>query len=312
MQQNVENIRFKHRIEYIFFKAFLLGIKLTPRFMVNCHRRFVIFVFRKIGEKYSRLVSKNLEIAFPHATPDDINSLKEKVYQHFAGIFIEIGYLFAHRNANHILQKTEVRGLENLIKTLEKKRGAIIFSGHFGNWELVPLILKQQLAHNIYGIARRMHNPLVDRTVKSFREFMGLSMIYKSNSIRTVLKVLENNETVFFLVDHNAIDREAVPIDFFGKRVNAVTSVARLHIKKHIPLVPIFVHYEPGKIVMEVKEEINFTKTHDLQADIEKLTARCLAIIEEEIKKYPEQWFWFHDRWRIKQSLKNGEPPRKP
>jgi KDO2-lipid IV(A) lauroyltransferase len=69
-----------------------------------------------------------------------------------------------------------------------------------------------------------------------------------------------------------------------------------------MPVIPLFVHYEKDKIVLDLLEEIHFTGTGNLGNDIIQLTQECTTIIEENIKKYPEQWFWFHDRWKTRPS----------
>ncbi|MCI0471330.1 MAG: lysophospholipid acyltransferase family protein [Candidatus Aminicenantes bacterium] len=337
MQQRKKQAKTGHKLEYGLFMFLIMIVKLTPLFLVKMNKRILCFLFQVLARRYSRLVKKNLEIAFPQASEGDILRLKDKVYRHFSGIIIDLIYMYVKKRPGRILRKIEIKHLENLEKTLGKKQGVIIFTAHFGNWELVPYILSRTLekegsaAHlslynnepgtgknsrddknirpgdihlqpvkrKIFGIAREMDNPLVESLVKRFREFMGLEVIYKDNSIRTVLKTLENNGIVYFLIDQNAIAREAVSIDFFGRKVSAVTSVSRLHLKAGVPLVPLFLHYEKDKIVLDIREAIRFAKSGNSRDDAANLTRQCNALIEEEIRKYPEQWFWFHNRWKI-------------
>lgn len=68
--------------------------------------------------------------------------------------------------------------------------------------------------------------------------------------------------------------------------------------KKDIPLVPLFLHYEEDRIVLNICEEIKFSPSDDIKKDIQMLTQQCTTIIEDHIKLHPEQWFWFHNRWK--------------
>jgi KDO2-lipid IV(A) lauroyltransferase len=299
MRHKKKQTKLKHRIEYLAFMIFIMMVKISPLFLGGLNRKIICFFFKKTNKKYYRLVTENLKIAFPEASDTAIAELRDKVYRHFSTVFIEIINMFVKKRPGKILKKIEVNNIGNLEKALGKKTGVIIFTAHFGNWELVPYILKRELNRHIFGIARHMDNPLVETLVKKSRESMGLKVIYKDKAVKAILNALKNNEIVYFLIDQNAIAREAVPIAFFKKEVNAVTSVSRLHVKKGIPLIPLFLHYEKDRIVLNIAEEIRFSRTGNDREDIKNLTIRCNGLIEEWIKQYPEQWFWFHNRWKI-------------
>jgi KDO2-lipid IV(A) lauroyltransferase len=282
-------------------------VKVSPLFLINVNKRLLVFFFRHIGKRYLGVVEKNLKIAFPHHSEDEHSTLRDNIYRHFSSVFIEIIYLFSKRKPEKILKKIEVNNIEILKKALEKKKGVILFSAHFGNWELIPYILRKHVNTKIFSIAREMDNPLVEKLVKRFREQMGSTVIYKENAIRTVLKMLEKNCIVCLLIDQNTIEREAVFVDFFGKKVSAVPSVSQLHLKKGKPVIPIFLHYETDKIVFELLEEIHFTGTGNLRNDIIQITQHCTTLIEENVRKYPEQWFWFHNRWKTRPTKESKE-----
>lgn len=296
MQQ--KKITVKHRVEYIFFLAFIYMVKASPLFLAKVNKKILAFLGPRISKRYREVVEKNLQIAFPHHDKMRNSQLEKAVYKHFASIFVEIVYMFVKKRPEKILKKIEVHNLGALEKALEKKKGVILFSGHFGNWEMVPFILSRQLNSTIISIAREMNNPLVEKLVKQFRERMGSTIIYKKNSLRTMLKMLAQNRVVYLLIDQNTIGREAVSVDFFGRQVGAVPSVSQLYLKKNIPAIPLFLHYENDKIVLELLEEIDFKATGNLENDIKQLTQECAQLIEDNVKKYPEQWFWFHNRWK--------------
>ncbi|MCK5056737.1 MAG: lysophospholipid acyltransferase family protein [Candidatus Aminicenantes bacterium] len=299
MRQKKKQTNLRHKIEYFAFMIFITMVKISPLFLAGLNRKMIGFLFKKTNKKYLRLVTGNLKIAFPDASEAAAAELRDKVYRHFSTIFIEIINMFVKKKPEKILKKIEVNNIGNLEKALKKKEGVIIFTAHFGNWELVPYILNRELNRHIFGIARHMDNPLVEKLVKKFREFMGLKVIYKDNAVKSILSALKNNEIIYLLIDQNAIAREAVPIDFFGKQVSAVTSISRLHLKKGVPLVPLFLHYEKDRVVLDILEEIRFSKTGKDREDIKNLTIQCNELIEDQVKQYPEQWFWFHNRWKI-------------
>jgi Kdo2-lipid IVA lauroyltransferase/acyltransferase len=295
-----KKISIKYRIEYLFFVAFIMVVKVSPVFMMKLNRKVLRFVFDKFAKRYHRIVDKNLRIAFPNETEEYIAGLKERIYRHFAVVMVEIVFMFVKKNPVKLLKPIEVINLPVLEEALKKGKGIIVFSAHFGNWELIPYILNRELNIRINSIAREMNNPLVERKVKRFREFMGSSVIYKQHSLRSILTKLKANGIVFLLIDHNTIEREAVFVDFFGQEAGAVPIVSQLHIKKGVPAVPVFLHYEKDKIVLELMDEFHMECTGDQEEDIRRMTQACASIVEEKVKQYPEQWFWFHDRWKTK------------
>lgn len=295
-------IKFKHRLEYILFAAIVLLIKISPLFLIKLNQRMVRYLLIKLSKRHSGIVARNLKIAFPHYTAGEISALTRGISHHFSSVFIEIITIFVKKQPEKILKRVEILHPEVLEQALDKKKGVILFSAHFGNWELIPMIMSKQFNQKVNSVAREMNNPLVEKKVKQFRKYMGSELIDKRNAIRTILKRLEKNGIVYLLIDHNTIAREGVFVDFFGKSACTVTSVSQLHLKRAIPIIPIFIHYEEEKIVLELLEEINAagTSTGNQKEDIFRLTQRCTSIIEEKIKQYPEQWFWFHNRWKTR------------
>lgn len=278
----------------------MLKLKLLPLFFFNLNKKIINFFFKKFSKRHSKIITKNLKTAFPQKTEKETHKLKNKIYNHFSSVFIEIIYLYLKRKPNKILKNIFIKNKEALKNALNKNRGLILFSAHFGNWELIPYIFSRKLNLQIYGVAKEMNNPLVEKTVKNFRKYMGCNTINKKGSIKKIIKLLENKNILYFLIDQNTIERESVFVDFFSTKVSAVTSVSQLHLKKDIPILPVFLHYENDKIVLEISECINFKKTENYNKDVLNLTQKCTTIIEEKIREYPEQWFWFHDRWKTK------------
>jgi KDO2-lipid IV(A) lauroyltransferase len=310
-------ISFRHRVEYFIFIAFVYGVKFSPRFLVNFSKRALRYLFGKLSKKHPGIVAKNLKIAFPQQSDVERTALTERIYRHFSTVFVDIICLFVKKDPGKILKPIEIIHLDYLQQAMEKKQGVILFSAHFGNWELVPYILSRELGVKLNSIARKMDNVLIERKVLAFREFMGSAVIDKKNALRTMLKRLEDNGIVYLLIDQNVIEREAVFVDYFGETVSAVPSVSLLHIKRQVPVMPLFLHYEEDKIVMEFQPELNaaevckeidkIKENGNRDECIRQLTQWSTTKIEEQVRLYPEQWLWFHNRWKTKPS--SMKPP---
>ena len=291
---------FKRYLEYALFAGLISLIKHSPPRARRLEKKALVFFLKNGSRRHSRLISHNLAMAFPSDDPYLLAGLKTKIYDHFGSIFMEIAATFARRDPRAILARTRVNNLQIIVQALQKNRGVIIFSAHFGNWEWIPLILHTRLGKDIHSIARPMDNVLIEKKVKEFREAMGSRIIYKQGSLRTILKRLGANEIVYLLIDQNTMPREGVFVDFFAQKATAITTVAQLYLKKNIPVVPVFLHYEGQEIILDVLPEIEYPAASQDPAALTDLTQQLTWLIEAQIKKFPEQWFWFHNRWKTK------------
>lgn len=291
-------VSFKHLIEYGIFSFYLNSIKLSPICLLPLHRFKLRLLFGLVGRRHSRIVTRNLKLAFPGKSSQEINRLKKKVYRHFSTIFTQVIALFVKQKPEKILPPVIINNRGMLDRILKRGRGVILFSAHFGNWELVPFIISREMKQETYNIARIMDNPLIEKKVTEFREYMGSHIIYKKGSIKAILNQLKRNQIIGMIIDQNTIPEEGVFVDFFSRQVSAIPSVSQLHLKWHIPIVPVFIHYEPGQIVFDIMEEVAFKKSGNFKKDVLDLTQHCNSLIEDKIRQYPEQWFWFHNRWK--------------
>jgi KDO2-lipid IV(A) lauroyltransferase len=300
-------ISFKHRLEYGIFISYITSIKLSPFFMQSLHRATLNILFKVLSRRHSRIVSENLQMAFPEKTADEIKTLKRRIYKHFSTIFTQIIYLYVKQNPEKTLPDIQIRNSQALEDILNRGKGVILFSAHFGNWELVPFIISRKLKRKTHNVARIMDNPLIEKRVIRFREYMGSRIIHKKGSIKTILKELKNNQIIGMIIDQNTLPEEGVFVDFFSRKVCAIPSVSMLHLKRNIPIVPVFIHYEPDKIVFEISDEVSFQKSGNFEDDLVRLTQYCNTLIEQKVRQYPEQWLWFHQRWKSKPSGESHE-----
>jgi KDO2-lipid IV(A) lauroyltransferase len=304
-----KKVSFNHYLEYAFLSALVFLSKYSPAWALRLDKRILLFFLRHGTRKHSRLITHNLTIAFPAAPASSREELKKNIYDHFANIFLEIVRTFARKNPQAILARSKINHAEIITQALQKKRGVLIFSAHFGNWEWIPLLLHSKLNKDINSIVRPMDNPLIENRVREFREAMGSKIIYKLGSLRTILKRLAENEIILLLIDQNTVPREGIFVEFFSKQATVNTTVAQLSLKKGIPVVPVFLHYEQDEIVLDILPEIDYCQRDSGADDLRELTQQLTGLIESQIRRFPEQWFWFHNRWKTKPQGETHESP---
>jgi len=290
----------RHSREYLFFRLFTLAVRLTPRFLRDLQAGILAALFRRFSRRRHRLVTHNLELAFPRWEADRRQRLQAKIYRHFSRVMVELAALVASGTPEKSLKKLEIHGAEHLKAALSRGRGAIVFSAHMGNWELLPGGIRAVTGSPAVSVARPLDNPGIDRRVRTFRERMGSRLVNKRGAMRAMLKALERRETVFMLIDQNAVVREGVFVDFFGRPVSTIASAAQIHLRRQTPLVPAFLTLKGRRPVVEFHPALTHSPIGDRDTDIVTITQQCTSEIEAAIRRSPEQWFWFHDRWKTR------------
>ena len=304
-----KRVSFVYRLQYALFLMMLGLVRIAPLWLLEGVRRGLVFLFRRFDRRHPALISQNLRMAFPKKSNAEIDTIADAIYRHFSSVLFDILRTVARRQgASRVVREARVVNMASLLPILERGRGLIVFSAHYGNWEWIPPLLSAHLQRPVNVIARPLDNPLIEKRLRRFRESLGSQVIYKQGSLRRILDKLAANEVVFLLIDQNTVTREGTFIDFFSRKASAVTSVSRLYLKKRIPIVPVFLCLQGnGRSELRALAEIRYRRTGNETGDIAGLTQHLNSIIEDQIRSLPEQWFWFHDRWRTQPQGDNDE-----
>jgi KDO2-lipid IV(A) lauroyltransferase len=248
-----------------------------------------------------------LDIAFPEM-PD---SEREKIaLGTFESLGRHLGFV-AHFNK---FQHQDIRNLvelvgkeENFDKAIETGRGLLLFTGHFGSWEVFNL-LPPAFGYGMNILVRRIDNPLVENFVDKMRTRFGSVTLDKTKSARKMFRVLENGELLGILADLNAQEREGVFVDFFGIPASTTTSIAKLALATNAIVMPAFAVWEESKqkYVVYLEPPVEYQKTENTDEDIKNLTQAVTNIVEKYVRQYPEQWLWIHKRWNTRPKGEKG------
>jgi KDO2-lipid IV(A) lauroyltransferase len=119
---------------------------------------------------------------------------------------------------------------------------------------------------------------------------------------------LKETGTIGILADQNTMPQEAVFVDFFGKAASTTTGIARLALHTDAAVVPGYAVWDEylGKYRLCFEAPVELVRTGDVERDILENTRKFTKVLEEIVRKYPEQWVWIHGRWNTRPS---GEPP---
>lgn len=187
---------------------------------------------------------------------------------------------------------------ENLKDALARGKGVLLLSAHMGNWEYAGAAIAAR-GYPVVGVVQRISNPWVDSYVSNIRHQKGIPLVVRSRaSTEDYVRVLNENKILILVTDQNAAHR-GVPAKFFGVDTPTFVGWITLSRRTDAAVVPAFSAYENGRLCIffekpvDISEEENLQKTYIVNAE------RVNAIIEKYIRRYPEQWFWLHNRWRV-------------
>ena len=232
---------------------------------------------------------KNLKIAFPDKSDEWINTTLKKCYSFFTYNFLQ--FLAFPFDPNSI--EIEVVGKKYLNNAINENSGTVLVSAHFGSWE----ILGYWFGINNYplvGIAQKQKNKGANLFFEEKRQLSGTKQVYRKSSIDSLYEILNANKILGLVSDQDARGK-GVFVDFFNKPASTHKGAALFHLNTNASL--IF-----GICVQKdiEKYRVEFIPINPKKKSTEDITQLYTTIIEQSIKKYPEQYFWFHNRWKTK------------
>ena len=261
--------------------------------------RVLAWLFYYLSPRQRLIAIHNLKCAFPEMGMTEIVALARKVFRHFAIVaaeFFEIPFL---RKVEPSFI-AEVEGLENCTRALEKNKGLLILSAHFGNWEYGAALIGK-LVQPIRIIYRPFDNAVLENLISCVRASTGNTPLPKDRATLKMFRALGRNESIGILMDQNVAAREGIFVDFFGRPACTTDGIALLALNTEAPVIPTFMYrQQDGRYRLIIGKEVEIVRTGDMQADVAANTQKFTGIIEDMIRKYPDQWLWLHQRWKTK------------
>jgi KDO2-lipid IV(A) lauroyltransferase len=250
-----------------------------------------------IDAPHRRIVRRNLRLAFPDWSQEKVRQTSKRVFQHLGATFVEICQLATYSKSD-VVDRVCVVGAERWRQALDNRQGLIIVSAHLGNWEFGMQFAACYLQKPVLGVAKRIRFQPLNQWVHNLRSRFGTRIIYKKGALPDMRQALRHGGIVGLLVDQSR-RLEGVEVNFFGHRVPATPAAAFLSIRCKSPILPIFCIREAnGQLTIVVKPTLEFKRTGDLRSDVQANTQVITDVVEGMIRKYPEQWFWVHKRWK--------------
>jgi KDO2-lipid IV(A) lauroyltransferase len=248
-----------------------------------------------------------LKRGFPGKTEAERRALYAEMWRHQALTVLELLRYAGGRTAE-LGERLEAHGLEKVKEAHARGKGVLVLSAHFGNYPLLALQVPRLFGYPLSVIVKPLKSATLDGIWWELQRKAGVSWIPSHNAYRASVRALRNNELVGFMLDQNRPTDQGVFVDFFGRPASTSPGLAFMAAQTGAPVVPVFMRRTPeGRHVLEVGAIIE--PPPDRQAEtILAYTAACTKIIEDEVRRHPEQWLWLHKRWKSRPPTETAAP----
>ena len=252
-----------------------------------------------IGPKLGKhsIAKNNIAMIFPEWSEREVNIVLKGMWNNLGRVFGEYSHL---NNIDCVSPnpRIELLGREHVQKLNGDDVGAILISGHMGNWELLSSV-SAQCGLPLLNLYRSANNPYVEKLLINMRSEMGGTRHPKSiGGVRALIKGLENRDHVGMLIDQKY--NEGVSVPFLGQDAMTTDAPAALAIRFKVPIVPARVERMSGAYFrVTVLPPMLVPDTGDIEADKKRLTEDINELFSDWIVDRPEQWLWLHRRWPL-------------
>ena len=244
----------------------------------------------RLDRKHRERCLKNLRMAFPEWTDQQVEETAVAVFRHFGRVMAD--FMRTPIRTKQEVMATEVEGIEHLKAAHDLGKGVLIITGHYGNWERFAHWFSCN-GYTLYVVARDANQGGVTQKVTALRNKAGAEVLSRGNSARAILSQLKKGDLVGILNDQNNGD---CFVPFFGKPCGTALGPAVIHLRTGAPLIPCyFTWLGPGKYKVKFHPPV---LAEQFDGDNIKITTRLNEILEETVREHPDQWLWMHDRWK--------------
>lgn len=289
----------KKKMEYyllIFFAWVfkVIGLKNSRRFAFGF--AFILFHIIPIRKK---VVVKNLTLAFPEKSSDEIEKIAYKNFKSTMITFVEfLSFKSLSRKELLALGTVTEEESKSVYDADKLNNGGIYLTAHFGNWELGALWIGTNFNRSVHVLVKPQSNGYISDYIKSIREKFGNVSIKTGASVRELFQTIKNNGIAGVVGDQRGPE-ELRRVKFFNRDTAIYPGTAAIGLKTRAPLfVMLFLRGEDFTY-KGIVERISYDNLPENKEDqIHEITQRYISILEKYVRQYPEQYFWMHNIWK--------------
>ena len=273
-------------------------IFILPSSLQNLLAKFLAFAFMKLKKKRFHIVMTNLNLAFGETkTKEEKLEIAKKCYYNFAK-YLGINFILNQNTTKQkILEQVVFKNEHFLLDAMKSGRPIIVTTAHFGQWEIFGLAVAARFGPSS-ALGRRLDSSVMDKILRANRAQFDVELIDKDGGAKDILKALKARRIVGILVDQNTAPKDGIKVQFFGKDVLHTPAASVLAQKTNALIINAFI-YQKGENLNEIcfEQPIDIS-TFDKEDAVQKATQMQCSACEEMVRARPEEYFWFHQRFK--------------
>lgn len=257
---------------------------------------------RLFNKKHKNIIMTNLNLAYEdEMSEEEKKRILKECYRNLA---LNAANLIKNQRStkDELLKKVTFENEEVMKEAISSGRPIILQAAHYGNWELLGLALSAK-----YGPASVVGRPLdskaMDELLMANRELFDVKIINKKGAMKPMLKAIKEGRMLGLLVDQSPGEKQGILVDFFGKKVRHTHGASLIARKTGAIIIPVFIHtFDHKHFTIRFYSPIEVAHTKDVEKDILDATQAQASVTEKAVRAKPDEWFWFHKRWKSEYS----------
>ena len=296
----------RQRLEYALAWPFIKILGVLPRSLARASGIGIGWVVYLLHVRLRQVGMRNLALAFPEKSAAERGRILRGEFTSLGRQLAEVCQIPKYTPEN-VDQVVVYEGFENYERARARGQGVLFLTAHFGGWELSAFTHSMH-GHWMHVVVRPLDNPYLDRLIRDYRTMHGNKIVDKADFVRGLLAAMKAGEVVGILMDTNMTPPQGVFVDFFGIPACTASGLARIALRTDAAVVPGFTIWDPAlrKYRLRFDPAVELIRTGRLEADIVANTQQFTKIIEDYVRRYPEQWLWVHRRWKTRPEGEKG------
>ena len=279
--------KYKRIFRSYLLRALLSGIEALPVKVLPKLKLLLLKVFPVFWKKELLRAEKLL----PEEFAQNKNAILKKMLENQVLTILEV--LFYEKLVEAKKDFVTVVGKEHLKRALDLKRGIIILTAHYCNWELLGYELVK-MGLPLIVVARAQAVSQMTELMNSYRNKRGVRVLM-SDTVTDALSILKSGGALGLLTDLNAREH-GYQVEFFGKKASFYSTPVVMSVRSGAPVVPTFIERSTqGNMIIRFEEPLKWAKDETMKQRIQKY-AICY---EKAFRNKPQFWCWFHERYQF-------------
>ncbi|MDH5235756.1 MAG: lysophospholipid acyltransferase family protein [Gemmatimonadota bacterium] len=245
----------------------------------------------------ARRVERAIRACFPEFDEARLKEVARASYRGLGRVTIESIVLSRQPREGVLAAFIEPVGFDLLERALAPGKGAVLVAGHLGNWELSAAYMSAR-GVPVDAIAMHMANPLSDGFFKRTRERFGMQVVFDDEAVRRIPRAFREGRAVGFLSDQGAKGLASTFVPFFGRPARTPRGAAVFALRGDLPIVFVAAIRQPDLRYQVHFEAVPLVRTGDKEHDVDATVLAYTQVLERYVRRFPEQYFWQHRRWR--------------